>query len=242
MAATERIDKYLSGQMDADERAAFEAELRSDTDLAEELELQKDMNRFLERRQKRDALIGELDSLGQEFFSQQTNSGRVVSLVGRRRWALAVAATVILLVVAWFALRPSLYDQYAQHPPLALVTKSGESELDLATAEKEFNSGAYQKALPILQEYVVNHPEDNLVKIYFGIAKMETGAVNEAREIFTSLATSESPEIKDFAVWNLALSYLKDGDKAGCAQVLAAVGAESTYYEKAQQLLNKLGK
>ena len=238
MEATKRIDKYLSGQMDADEKAAFEQELKANESLAEELALQKDMNRFLQGHRRRDALKSELDALGAEFFSQK--SGKVVSMAGRRRWMLAIAATVLVLVVAWLALRPSLYEQYAVHPPLALVEKSSATANDLSMAEQAFNHGDYEKALPILQEYVANNPTDDLVKVYLGIAKMELGETPEAREIFTSLATSTAPEIRDFAVWNLALSYLKDGDEANCSKVLRSIPADSGYYQKAQQLLERL--
>ncbi|RME08936.1 MAG: hypothetical protein D6816_05020 [Bacteroidetes bacterium] len=240
MEATKRIDKYLSGQMEADEKRAFEQELDTNKALAEELALQKDMNRFLQKRRRREALKGELDSLGSEYFGAKAEQGRVVSMVGRRRWALGIAATLLVLVVAWFALRPSLYEQYAAHPPLALVEKSGADARTLAEAEQAFNKGDYRKALPILQEYVANNPDDDLVKVYLGIAKMEIGETPEAREIFSSLATSNSPEIRDFAVWNLALSFLKDGNKEACRKVLQSIPEESGYYQKAKDLLERL--
>ncbi len=240
MAATKKIDRYLSGQMDAGEKAAFEQELQSNEALAKELALQKDMNRFLQKRKKREALKGELNSLGNEFFGHQASSGRVVSMVGRRRWIMAIAATVLVLVVAWYALRPSLYEQYAVHPPLALVEKSGPGQQQLSQAEQAFNKGDYQKALPVLQDYVARHPDDDLVKLYLAIAEMELGDLSSAREVFNSLANSPSPEIRDFAVWNLALSYLKVGDKATCSKILRSIPGSSGYYQKAQDLLHQL--
>lgn len=240
MAATERIDRYLNGQMDEAEKAAFEQEVQTNPALAEELALHKSMERWLQKRQKRAALKVDLETLSDEFFSEKVEKGRVISMASRRRLILAVAASVVLLVIAWLALQPSLYEQYAVHPPLALVEKSDSDQQTLADAEQAFNKGNYRKATPLLQQYVSTHPGDELAVLYLGIAEMESNMLPEAREIFTSLSTSSSLEISDMARWYLALSFLKEGDNASCARVLQSIPQTSAYYQKANELLKRL--
>ncbi len=236
MTRLERIDRYLSGQMSPEERRAFEAELAADESLAQELEAQREMWRFLQRRHEREARRKQLQAIGEEFFQQPA---RVVPMRTRvLRWA-AVAAAVAVLLVGYWLMRPSLYEQFAQHPPLALVEKSGAATDDLAAAERAFNGGDYAKAAPILERWLQRHPDDDLVRIYLGIARMEMNQLEEARNLFQNLRTND-PALRDFAQWNLALSYLKEGDTEACRQALHNLSDGSAYAEQARRLLERL--
>lgn len=241
--ATAKIDKYLSGLMDADERAAFEKELEANPALAEELALHRDMDLFLKKRTQRQALQTQLRQLGEQHLKAEETSGegRVVRRTfSRFRLGLAAAATIALLVVAWFALRPSLYEQYATHPALALTEKATDATQLGSEAETAFNNGDYRAAIPLLEQWLDQHPDDDMVRAYLGIALMESGRVDEARNLFEQLQTA-APEVQDFARWNLALSFLKTGEKARCKEVLKSIPESSAYYTKARELLEKLG-
>lgn len=243
MTTTERIDRYLSGLMDAAELKAFEAELVSDESLARELQLQKDMLRVVSSADRRRALKGQLADLGNRYFSEETQApgGEVVPMKPRRYLRLlAAAAAVLLLIVAYFALRPSLYDQFAKHPPLALVEKSGAAADGLSAAEEAFNQGHYRRAIPPLEDYLAANPNDDLVRIYLGIANMEIGDLATAQSLFQDLRQGDAA-LEDFARWNLALSFLKEGDKSGCREVLEAIPDQSVYALQARELLERLG-
>ncbi len=68
MNNTEKIDRYLRGELPEADKTAFEAELNQSAELAAELALQKDMEQFLRKQDRRAALKGQLENMGTEFF------------------------------------------------------------------------------------------------------------------------------------------------------------------------------
>lgn len=244
MNNTEKIDRYLRGDLAETEKNAFETELAQDAELAAELALQKDLEQFLRKQDRRTALKGQLENIGKDFFQEaaKQETGRIVPLQRRPilRWAIGLAATIALLLVARFVFfQPSLYDQYGQHPPLAMIEKSNEVQDKLAAMEAAFNQKNYAQALPLLQAYVREKPEDLQAELYLGICLMETGQYSAARTIFTKISGGESSFV-DYGQWYLALSYLKEGNKGECRKILQEVPAESEFAQKAQDLLKRL--
>lgn len=240
---TARIEKYLDGQMSDEERADFEKNISEDPVLKEELQLHREMRLFVAKREGRLRLEQQLQQIGAEYFPQHSQTGKAPGKrtpLLRRYWAImAVAASFALLITAYFLFRTPLYDQFATHPPLALVEKSANQEQLQYEAETAFNSQNYAQAEALLEQLLQNRPDDDLIRIYLGIAKMEMGKIQEARELFTQVA-SKDPSIQDFAQWNLILSYLKTGDKERCRELARRFSPDSPYFEKAQRLLKKL--
>ena len=243
MNNTERIDRFLRGDLPAEEKKALETELSQNADLASELALQKDMEVFLRKQTQRAALRDQLQAVGGEFFqpTEKAEPGRIVSLPRRQtlRWVIGIAATVTLLLVARFLLQPNLYDQFAQHPPLAMIEKSNEAQDNLAAMEAAFNQQDYARALPLLQAYQRQKPEDLQVELYLGICWLETQQYAKANAVFQKISETES-SFKDYGQWYLALSYLKQGNKTACRKTLQEVPAESEFAAKAQKLLKRL--
>lgn len=243
MNNTERIDLFLRGELPAEEKKILETELSQNADLASELALQKDMEAFLLKQTQRAALRDQLQAVGGEFFqsTEKTEAGRIVSLPRRQtlRWVIGIAATVTLLLVTRFLLQPNLYDQFAQHPPLAMIEKSNEVQDNLAAMEAAFNQQDYARALPLLQAYQLQKPEDLQVELYLGICWLETQQYAKANAVFQKISQTES-SFKDYGQWYLALSYLKQGNKTTCRKILLEVPAESEFAQKAQKLLKRL--
>jgi TolA-binding protein len=235
----ERIDRYLSGQMEAEEKRAFDAEAVANPQLAEELALQRDMNDFLRRKDRRDVLQSQLKDIGGDYFKTEQETAKIVQMPRRRmRFMIAAsAAAVIALLLVWqFLLSPTLYDQYAEYAPLALAEKSATTVTDWSQTEAAFNTGDYKTAETQLNQYLTEHPNDQLARLYLGICKMELDKLAEAQQIFQGFATADA-SIKDYADW---LSYLKAGDTATCQAILQEITPASSLYGRAQDLLKNL--
>lgn len=241
MDNTERIDRYLSGAMDAPEKQSFEAALAGDAQLAKDLAVQRDMARFLQRQAQKSALQTQLQGIGNDYFQTEQTSAKIVPLPRRRLFAIAsaVAAAAVILLLLWqFWSAPSLYDEFAQHPPLALAEKSGNAT-DWSKTETAFQSGNFAAAETQLLAYTAQYPNDRQARLYLGICKMELNKTGEARQIFQGFADADA-SLKDFADWYLALSYLKTGDEASCRTALQAIAPASSFFERAQILIERL--
>jgi predicted Zn-dependent protease len=239
MENSERLDKYLRGDMDAEEKAGFEAQLAKDTELAKALELQRDMELFLRRKTQRETLQKQLPAIGKDYF-QPAQGAKVITMPRQRRLFLAaasLAAAIALFFMVKWALSPSLFDDYAQYPPLALIEKSAGA--DWSQAETAFNSNNFAEAERLLAQYIAEHPSDRLAELYLGICNMELDKITEAQAVFRSF-TPEEADLKDYADWYLALSYLKAGDKARCRQALQQLSITSPFQQQAADLLKKL--
>ncbi len=160
-----------------------------------------------------------------------------------RRWyayAAAIALVVTVSLVLYLNLRPGLYDQYAQHAPLALTAMSAQTDALAAAAESAFNAKNYEAAYTALQGYVSANESNNLARLYLGISALETDRLSEAQTIFNRLKAQTDGVTTDYAQWYLALTYLKQEDKAACQSVLEEIGDRSEWYEEAQGMLRRL--
>ncbi len=241
------IEEYLDGRLSPEARAELESRLATDQELAAALSLRREMNRNLMKRDRRIQLKTTLDELGDEFFGaeemEKPSQPKVKRLLPRRSW-LAYAAAVAVLVTAGLALyfnwRPSLYDRHAQHPPLALVQRSAQSDALATRSEQYFNAKDYENAYQSLGRYIQIAPDNKLAKLYLGISALETDRFAEAQKIFTELREN-GDQWQDYAQWYLALNYLKQGDRTASRNALNQINSDSEWYENAQVLLKKLG-
>ncbi|MDZ4679425.1 MAG: hypothetical protein SH848_01595 [Saprospiraceae bacterium] len=241
MDNTERIDRYLNGEMDTAEKQQFEQELADDAQLAKDLAVQRDMAHFLQHQTQKSALQKQLQGIGGEYFKIQQASGKIIPMPRRRLIGIAsaVAAAAVILLLLWqFWSVPSLFDEFAQHPPLALSEKSG-GATNWAETEVAFQSGDYAKAETQLVQYTDQFPNDRQARLYLGICKMELDKSAEARLIFQDFAGAEA-SLKDFADWYLALNELKSGNDAACRTALQTIEPASSFFDRAQLLLTRL--
>lgn len=240
------IEDYLDGRLSEEARAELEARIDTDDELAQAFALRRDMDRHLRKQEKRVQLKATLAELGEEFFQAETTTAKPAEakrIPLHRRW-YAYAAAILLVatvsVVLYLNLRPGLYEQYAQHAPLALTVMSADADALGAQAEQAFNDGNYENAYVLLQNYVNTNPSNNLARLYLGITALETDRLEEAQSIFNQLKTEAGGQWTDYGRWYLALTYLKLGDTADCRAELEGIGGGSEWYEEAQALLGKL--
>ena len=236
MDTTARIDRYLSGIMDADERATFERELERDVALREELALQRDMMEWATGQARRARVREMLSRTGKPYFAER--SGR--TLVRKLILPALSAAAAIALILLWPTLfADNLYDRYADFPALALTEKSADGP-DPGPIEDKFRKGDYAAAYKGLKAYRQQKPDDMQAQLYAGICLMELGRAAEARSLFEPLFAY--PDYKDYAEWYFALSFLKEKDRERCAAALARIAPSSPFYKKAGALAKEIAK
>ena len=237
------IDRYLAGQLNEKEKKTVEARLESDPSFAEAMQLEREMALFLRQQPQRERLKEQFATLGEKYFTEPPPARKEVRILGLSRFQWLVAAGFALAVVAgallFTQLQQPLYEQYNQHPPLALTEKASDG-VNLSQVEQAFNTGRYQEALEGLDQYLAAHPDDLTAQLYKGIAALELKKYEVAIPIFDALRQSGS-DLQDYGAWYLALTYLRQGDRARCRALLQQIPKSSELKGRAEALLEELG-
>jgi len=237
----DKIERYLGAEMDAGERMDFEAALSSNAELRNDFTLYNSINKTMSASPNENELRETLQQMNKKYFA----GGAVVKKGSFKTW-IAVAASLLLLLAAGlyflFPAKPSsekLYAQFAVHDPLN-IQQRGSSADSLATdAANKFNDKHYIEALPLLQKYLQQQPDDIQVKFSLAICYMETGAYMDAEKIFSATASGQTA-YAETAQWYLALMALKQKNIDPCRTYLEKITATSPYFTRAKELLGKL--
>jgi len=257
------IDDYLSGTMSIEEKAAFEERLLTDTELASELKLQKDMLTIYEDQKwlegdKEVLKRNEAKELKSFFVSDKAAQLQqsIKEVVAENRtntpqkafWFIGVAASIaVLITVSLFVFKDTNYDDlYASYVQIdeipSLVTRGEDANKLLENAQLLFEDKKYQKAT---ESFVVYHKKETVIDplsyIYNGIAYVELNKFDDALAQFQLLADSNTLQAKK-ANWYKALVFLKQKKKAQLKDVLQKILSDTNNYKykEAKELSGKI--
>lgn len=257
------IDDYLSGNMSMSEQQAFEERLRTDTALAREFKLQKEMFAMYgnENWIEGDADVLKTDQAKQlqSFFKSDEATGLKATINeiivenrtnvnSRKYWLIGIAASIaVLLTVSLFVFKDNNYDDlYASYVHLdeipSLVTRGEDTHKLLEEAQLLFEAQKYEEATQSFSEYHQKEATINpLSYIYNGIAYIELGEFDHALVQFKRLEDSNTLQAKK-AKWYRALVFLKQKNRTKLKQTLQTIlDNNSNYkYKEAQELLDMI--
>ncbi|MBD2755320.1 hypothetical protein [Spirosoma validum] len=245
----ETIENYLTGQLPSDERAQFEATLRTDPDVANAVAFYL-MTKQVAQDEAREQRRTELDAL-------RTKNVPVRPLWSApMRWA-AAASVIVLLGLGWVFFRPTdstvmasrLADEYvAEHFRQLPLTMGGgpsgsSSEDSVKTAVSLFNDGKLAQAELIFQDVLTRQPNMDSALKYAGIVSLRQGNYDKAITLFHRL--SQQPDlVANPGTFYEALAHLKRGqplDKSQAEKLLEEVINKNLEgKQEAEVLLNQL--
>ena len=240
------INRYLDGEMNAEELKAFETKMLQDAELKNEVALLRDVNTTLKIKlhpgENEMALRNSLQEMNAEYFANKTEQAKIIPLNSRRKWMTAVAAIFIigLLLTVWQPWKKEdLYKQYASIQMPAIAERGIAADSLLKLAVENFNNTKFAEAIPVFEAVLKDSAQNSFVQYYYGIALLQNDNIEKARTQFTELYNGVSL-FKYDAAFYLALSYLKEKNKAACKDWLNNIPADAGVYSKAQELLKKL--
>ncbi|WP_299439705.1 hypothetical protein [uncultured Aquimarina sp.] len=257
------IDDYLSGTMSTSEKEVFEEKLRTDTELAKELKLQRDMLAVYDDQEwlEGDKEILKTDKATQlksfyesdEAASLKSTINEVISenrsnSQNKTFWFIGVAASIAVLIsVSLFVFKDTNYDElYASYVHIdeipSLVTRGEDANKILEKAQLLFEDKKYQKATESFAAYHKKETAiDPLSYIYNGIAYTELNKFDEALAQFELLGNSNTLQSKK-TNWYKALVFLKQKRKRKLKDVLQTILSDTSNYKykEAQELLGKI--
>ena len=240
--AGELAEKYVLGQMNADEQSAYEDHYFACSHCFEELQLRQTMQ-------------SELAALG------------VPRRERRSPWALWAAAAAILIVAAgvgWWRLRPAAstasstsvhvsppapsspsLDVLARFEPptyTAPVLRGG-APLDTAfrSAMEKYREGLYAAAIPGLLEAARTDEKDADAQFFLGICYLMDGQSDAAiRRLRATIRLGDTLNL-EMAHFYLAKALIRKGDTAGAAAELdRAIAVHGDREAQARELLEQL--
>ncbi|MBK8702860.1 MAG: tetratricopeptide repeat protein [Saprospiraceae bacterium] len=259
----ERIHRYLSQNMTAEEQAGFEADIRQSEALRRDTQLEMALLKGIGKSQRETAFSATiqevsagLDRAG--FFKKESERIRLARRKKKLLWASAIAA-VCLVAVYWgwsqFLKKPApqkiiaayfspdtirLYALYDELSTYGLLDDKDSPPRDaLKRALEPYQGGDYAAAEAQLQAYLQQAPGDKQAVFALAICQIATGKTDEAAGLLAPLAQSADFEWRSDAAWYLALCRPGQGGSEDILQRIAT-DANSPYQAQAKRLLDDL--
>ena len=263
MDTKELLDKYVNRELNANEEEQLKILIKEDPEFRKAFVREKAMEAAVKARKKAE-LRKELRSMvktaranqkteQKETEEQQPKKAKVISLQ-RKRIVMAIAASVTLLMVSYFAFMnqatdyDSLYADNYRVYRYGLQMNRGDEGAARA-GESAYMEGDYQKAIPLFNEALKKTDQEldsigfskDMLNVYMGNAYMNTGDYQNAVDVFEKVLKNNESSFKQDASWYLALSYLKLGEKVKAKALLQQISnTKSIYTKDAQKLVEAL--
>ncbi len=253
----ESIKQYLNRDLSESDRFAFENQLKTDPEFAEEVATWAAIYQGLQEHGD-EKLSAELTELGKTFLQQQTaapdmhaktNPEKLKSRFEWPRWAYAAAALILLLVIALplyqklgnndntYASAGDLYAKHFKLPAVEGVRGNNGGPWRTAYEQRKF-----PEAIAALEQ-LLSDPENRRpsnTHLYLGLSQLGLSQAAQAVASFEQVSPN-SEEWSD-AQWYTALAYLKLNDITKAKTMLQAIKNEARHpwQAEAAEILKQL--
>jgi len=225
----EAIERYCLGNMDEEERLAFENQLEEDNELKTLLEELKPAILALK-------LEGLRSNLQEIHLEKGKNSGRSKRLI-----YIGVAASISIIAL-FFSLslqrsNKELFDAYFQPYPDVITKRSSAGEPSSDSSMSSYSSNDYEKTI----ESLSSNPKLSSDQLfYLAQAYLALKEGEKAVEILEGNSFEDS-KLKSQVNWYLALGYLlTENETKGKELLYTLAQSQSSNKERAEELLQKL--
>lgn len=229
--------RYAVGDMDMQEITDFELSLKTDAELEKLLSSYQNINQTLKLHLAPDAIDQQfkatLAGFNNTYFAPQA---KIIDFKSRLKWLSGVAAILIMGLLLWAPWHNNLYNQYAGNSQMLVTERSATAQNSLDVAANFFNQKNYAAAKPLLAKLYQQQPQNAMVSYYYGLTLLETEQSATARTILTKIYNSQTA-FKYDAAYYIALSYLKENNKADCKLWLQKIPEGTSHYKMAKELI-----
>jgi tetratricopeptide (TPR) repeat protein len=241
---SDSIEKFLANELEPVEWAAFKKELKSNPDLAMEMQLSESIDSAL----KSDEIIDLRQKLIKAIVAGRAVEEDVpVVRMHKRKWWYAAASLVALFAVAATLFMQtnravstdSLFAEYYNSENIIDQTRGDQN---LVEAVIKFQQKDFQKASELFKSILDKDNANVAVWFYYGISNIETKNYNNAIKAFNTIITQNDNLYIEHAEWYSGLCYLKinQRDKAIDQFVVVASNPDNFHRQEAKDILAKL--
>lgn len=230
----DKIDRYLLEKMSTDERASFQKEIKTNEELRQEVDHQKEAINLIREhgRQETKAWI--------KNIVRNTDTNDETLPIPPRRIFLkiaGVAASIALLIGVVFLIKAIIDPPTSD--PIALFKQHyqpfSETQLN-SSADKAYHEANYKEALSIFEQ---NSTLDIKQQLMLGICYLETRDYSNAIQQFQK--NYDNISYGNEAKWYAALTYLKQKKHLESKNLLKQIQT-GKLKEQAQELIQELEK
>lgn len=249
------IERYLEGNLEEQERVAFDQRLKTDEEFQQWVTHMESMVNGIKYTGRKNVMkqLAELEANLPEvqLLEEEQEESNIVAMKPNkfRYWAAAAAAIALVLISSLFLLTynsgqsdQDLFTAYYE-PYSGDLSRSGDEDLvdKRERAYFAYGQGQHERAIPLFEEVIDQEPTSKL-RFYLGNAYLSVGEAEKAAQQFKEVLRDSDYPLQDQSRWYLALSYLK-AEKLDMAQttleeITGTPG--SFYYNKAQELLAQI--
>ena len=231
----QRIERFVQGDMDATEAAAFAENIQADNDL----------------RAKVDEVQLMLVAIGEANLQEQLpDFHKTIILSGksggastwRINWKIAASVLLIVALGGWWLYTGTseqrLYSGYYTPDPGLMTAMSGVNEnYEFDKAMVEYKNGAYDKALAAWEKLLINNPGNDTLHYFIGSALQAKKDYTAAKDKLQIVVNNPSSVFYKDACWYLGLLYSREGDKEQAISYL-----EQSGHPQSAELINRIKK
>jgi tetratricopeptide (TPR) repeat protein len=232
------FDEYLQGEMNADEQLAFEQQLKEQPDLAMTFDTYKELHLHLKTKfthaDELNAFNKNVKAISKDHFKKSKSK-----VIAFKPWHYIAAASVAALFGLFFLNQhpDPTFEAYHQ-PETAFFTERGEGETAIQLAEVAYNAKKHKEAIKLF-EIILKTDKNAEIQYFYGISLLEEDRFTAAETVFNSLQSGNSI-YKNKAIWNLALSKLKQKDYKSCKELLLTIPEDYEGNDQVDALLEEL--
>jgi hypothetical protein len=246
----QKIQAYVSGDMNESARKAFLGETSRDTEAQEELAFSKSLSRALKNRDMVAASVIISQIVAEEGFPPP--SPPAAAIPSNRKWMLGLGAVALLTIASWLSYQWAAQIGFFQTDAQALAASTlrplenvlylptqGAGLADLELGMSAYDEGKYEMAAKSLATYLSKRNEPS-VQVYLGVSLLFNDSPSEAVRPLADATMSPEPPIQEAACWYLALAYLAQDKPEAARQALIRIPDVGIFGKDAQALLNQL--
>lgn len=242
----ELVQRYLNNELTAQERDAFEKELKHNNLLREELYMQRKIDLFIQDDDLENFKF-ELDYVYDNLIKKRKKK-RYLS-VGRMAFAAASILLLISLSVVFLmndnnVSGDKIFNEYYEGYPSSYITRSVEPCIKnnlYASALAQYEAKDYVSAKESFIAVSKNHLNNIAARFYLGIVNVELGDYNSAIEYFNKVIKSKDQFYVEQSEWYKVLCLVKLNHKSHAITHLNAIVEQKGFYRsRAEEILLKL--
>lgn len=216
MEESEIIDKYLRGELDAEQMESFSKSLQSDITLQRKVSLRKLI------------IAGINQSYAEELKSKLVDFDRSLESKNRFQFSWRMAAVFVILIMAGSALyistqKPKPLDFDIVEPGLPNAMGTGDN-IELSNAMNIFKAGDYDAASLVFEKLLTNNPKNDTLLYFAGLCDFRNTEINTAIQKWNQVGSESVFFAK--AEYRLAIAYWSIGDEKRAIELLRKIKSD----------------